>query len=430
MAKSRKITGCSLTIFIAGMMAFGYPGVMGLYWQEKFQTGVAETGMIVTFMLLALAVAMFFSGKIHKRTGMDTCVLIGLGFYLLAFLILHFAQNIYWVYAWGFVANLGCSFWYGPGLTTGQQVLPEKKGLISGILNLCFGISAAIMSPILNRLLESRGYGTTNLVVISMIVLAAAGSYLLNKEEKIEKTYSHSVSDPKMKLPGNHELPGNYEVPGTNEPEVNNSLRKAALNNGRSESSGSDLTVGEALRTKDFWIMWLIWAFMGAAGISMVSLSKSYAISLGMASVALLTVFNLANGISRIIVGLCMDKIGGKITGMAAFAMACAGYLLMSHFTGYEPLCLCAIGVGIGFGTLFTISGPIAVNLFGLQNFGMIFGLIFTGYGLVGGIAGPAISGFLLQKTNGNYGVVFTYLGIMALLGMVLMWFVETKKRR
>jgi hypothetical protein len=52
-------------------------------------------------MLLALAVAMFFSGKVHAKVGMAKCVLIGSGLYVLAFGILLAAQNIYWVYAWG-----------------------------------------------------------------------------------------------------------------------------------------------------------------------------------------------------------------------------------------------------------------------------------------------------------------------------------------
>lgn len=413
----KRITGCALTIFMAGVVAFGYPGVMSAYWQNQFQVGVAETGMVVTFMLLALAVAMFFSGKVHQRFGMSVCVLIGLGFYLASFSILALARNIYWVYVWGFVANLGCSFWYGPGLTTGQQVMPEKKGLISGILNLFFGIAAAVMSPVLNRILDGSGYQTANLLLIVMLILAGILSCLLNKEPASAQSgilYKRTKEDDK-------DTESVKRVPYQEEKQN----RTNADNLNAEEGKRTDLTVSQALKDKNFWLMWLIWAFVGAAGISMVSLSKSYALVLGMAGVALLTIFNLANGISRIIVGLCMDIIGGKITGMIAFAMAAAGYMLMPHFSGLTALAVCAIGVGIGFGTLFTISGPIAVRCFGLGNFGMIYGLIFTGYGLVGGIAGPAISGRILQASGGNYGIVFTYLGIMALIGAVLMFFVR-----
>ena len=107
--------------------------------------------------------------------------------------------------------------------------------------------------------------------------------------------------------------------------------------------------------------------------------------------------------------------------------MAAAGYLIMPYSTNPMIVSLCAIGVGIGFGTLFTITGPLASGMFGLKNFGMIFGLIFTAYGMVGGIVGPALSGMLLQRTE-NYIIVFTYLGIMALIGMILMSFIRPEK--
>ena len=178
----RKIAGCGLSIFWGGVIAFGYSGVMSAYWQELFSVGNAETGLIITFMLLALAVAMFFSGKVHAKVGMAKCVLIGSALYVPAF------------------------------------------------------------------------------------------------------------------------------------------------------------------------------------GIPMIS--------------------------------------------------------------------LCAICVGVGFGTLFTVTGPMASELFGLKNFGMIFGLIFTAYGMVGGIVGPAVSGLLLEKTGGDYAMVFTYLGIMALVGFMLMGCIKVVKIR
>lgn len=388
----RKITGCGLSIFWGGVIAFGYSGVMSAYWQQRFSVGNAETGLIITFMLLALAVAMFFSGKVHAKVGMAKCILIGSALYVLAFGILLAAQNIYWVYAWGFVANLGCSFIYGPGLTTVQRACPEKKGLVSGILNLIFGVSAAVMSPILNVLLENRGYLFVNLFVIILIVLTNIVAYfLLCQAEKAETS---------------------------------------VLGAGPALDMSRDLSVGEALRTRQFWLIWFLWAFMGASGISMISLSKSYTLALGLTGVTILTAFNLANGCIRIFVGMLTDKIGSKVTGMAAFALAGCGYLLMPHVVGIPMISLCAICVGVGFGTLFTVTGPMASELFGLKNFGMIFGLIFTAYGMVGGIVGPAVSGFLLERTGGDYSMVFTYLGVMAFIGVVLMGCIKVEKIR
>eukprot|EP00833_Pecoramyces_ruminatium_P008900 jgi/Orpsp1_1/1182932/evm.model.c7180000083194.2 len=346
-----KIAGCGIPIFWAGVISFGYPGVMSSLWKEKFHVGNAETGLVVTFMLLALAIAMFISGRVHTKIGMSNCSLIGTTFYVVAFVILYFAKNIYWVYIWAFTANLGCSFVYGPGLTTVQRAFPNKKGLVSGIINLLFGIAAAILSPILNALLMSKGYTFVNIFTISLLVISNLIAYLF-----VKITISKESQN----------------------------LQKAFTPN--------DYTVKQALLSKEFWLIWFVWVFIGAAGVSMITLSKSYAIVIGKPGVTLLTTFNLANGISRIFIGLLTDKIGPRITGALSFFLSAVGYLVMPHTTNIVIVALGAVGVGIGFGTLFTISGPLAADIFGLKNFGVIYGIIFTAYGLVSGIVGPAIS--------------------------------------
>ena len=59
----------------------------------------------------------------------------------------------------------------------------------------------------------------------------------------------------------------------------------------------------------------------------------------------------------------------------------------------------------------------------------MIFGLLYTGYGIIGGVVGPFVSGLVLEKTNDNYIIVFTYLGIMAFIGFLSILIVNDKKK-
>lgn len=388
-----KLFACGISIFWCGTIAFGYAGVVGLHWQEMFQVGSAETGLVVTFMLLALACCMFFSGKVHQMIGMAKCLVIALVLFLIAFTVLFFAKNMIMVYIWGFISHTAISFVYGPGLATVQQAAPHKRGLVSGILNLVFGISAAIMSPIMNNVLKSKGYVFLNMMLVVLITVTYIISYLVL-----------TIGD-RMAEKEDHVAAGQTAVKRVN-PDV-------------------DMTVGQAIKTKAFWLIWLTWVFMGAAGISMTSLAKLYAVELGLSAVSLLTAFSMANGISRIFVGILSDKIEARYLSCTAFVLAGIGYIYLPHANSLTVMSACAIGVGIGFGTLFTVTGPLASGLFGLKNFGMIFGLIFTAYGFVGGMAGPAISGMLLEKTDTNYTIVFTYLGVLALIACVLMAFVR-----
>jgi OFA family oxalate/formate antiporter-like MFS transporter len=55
-----------------------------------------------------------------------------------------------------------------------------------------------------------------------------------------------------------------------------------------------------------------------------------------------------------------------------------------------------------------------------MRYFSIIFGLIFSAYGFVGGILGPLLSGTVLERT-GNYLLVFSYLGVFALIAAALL---------
>lgn len=392
-----KLFACGISIFWCGTIAFGYAGVVGLHWQEMFQVGSTETGLVVTFMLLALACCMFFSGKVHQMIGMAKCLIIAWVMFIIAFTILYFAKNMIMVYIWGFMSNTALSFVYGPGLATVQQAAPHKRGLVSGILNMIFGISAAIMSPIMNNVLINKGYQFLNLMLVILITVTFIIAYLvLTIGDKMAANEDHAVSGQTATKHVTHNV---------------------------------DMTVGQALKSKAFWLIWLTWVFMGAAGISMTSLAKLYAVEINLSAVSLLTAFGMANGISRIFVGILSDKIEARYLSCIAFVLAGVGYIYLPHAGSLTVMSACAIAVGIGFGTLFTITGPLASGLFGLKNFGMIFGLIFTAYGFIGGLAGPAISGILLEKTGANYTIVFTYLGILALIASVLMAFVRNAEK-
>ena len=283
------ITGCCMAIFWSGYLAFGYPGIMSTFWQEKYNVGAAETGSVVTFMLFALAVCMFFSGRIHMKVGMRKCILIGTAFNVTAMVIVMNAESIYGVYLWGFVVNLGCSFIYGPGLTTAQQWMPHRKGLASGILNLVFGTAAAVMSPVSNLLMEIVGYDRMNMILI--MIIAATDIVAMFFAESPDRVH---FTDQEKEA---HRMV----------------LEEAALKNRKAgHVSDADLSTGQALRSKYFWIIWLVWVFMGAAGISMVSLSGNYAVSLGLSGTAILMAFNVVNGGGRIVAGVLSDVIGGE----------------------------------------------------------------------------------------------------------------------
>ncbi|MBI5604315.1 MAG: MFS transporter [Deltaproteobacteria bacterium] len=379
------VSGSSAAIFWPGAFIFGFPGVMGPLWQNMFQVGKGPIGNTLFFVLAAVGFFMFFVGHWQERFGTRKMISIGALLCGLNAFLIAYASTLPILYLWAFLNGTASCFIYIPALTTVQRWFPEKKGLVSGIVNLAFGASAAIMAPVFGHLLNSMGYFTMNIILAGAALLMGVGAAWF-----------------------------------TGVPEMHSNLRPKGQDIPvRPMESERSLTVIESLQTKNFWFLWLTWAFQGAAGIAMVVLSVNFGLSHGLAvpwAVMILSSFNITNGLSRIIMGFLSDKWGRTgIMSLTFFAAGCA-YLILPHMNTFPALIILSAIIGFAFGTLFAVSAPLVADCFGMKHFGAILGLVFTAYGFLSGILGPSLGGYLLDLLDDNYFIVFNYLGMFCLL--------------
>ncbi len=388
--KTAVLASCA-AIFWPGAFIFSFPGVMGPHWQQTLGVSRAATGRTLFFVLAAVGVFMFVTGRWQEKIGPSKLAALGALLCGASTILVGYAESIAWVYVWAFLMGTSSSFIYIPALTVVQRWYPSRRGLVSGWVNLAFGLSAAIMSPVFTRLLGSMSYrGMTLLLGLSALgVGLAASSY---------------VRFPEGKAP--------LESSTGNPPTV----------------SHRAFTLFEALGTRSFWLIWGTWAMAGAGGIAMVTLSVSYGLSEGLEvdeAVVLLTAFNLTNGASRFVSGYLSDLIGrNRMMGSAFFCAACA-YWLFANLEGLLGWAVLAAVVGFAFGTLFAVSAPLVVDCFGMSHFGVIFGLVFTAYGFLAGALGPWLSGYVLDVSGGNFATVFSYLGGFFFVSAILIAFAK-----
>ena len=171
------VIGSAAAIFWPGAFIFGYPGVMGPLWQQRFGVGRGAIGNTLFFVLVAVGCFMFFVGRWQERWGTRRMILLGAVLFGLNQFLVAFADRLWMIYAWAFINGATASFIYIPGLTTVQRWFPEKRGLVSGIVNLVYGLSAAVMSPLFGTLLLRLGYQSMNILLawtaLTMGILAA-----------------------------------------------------------------------------------------------------------------------------------------------------------------------------------------------------------------------------------------------------------------
>jgi OFA family oxalate/formate antiporter-like MFS transporter len=163
----------------------------------------------------------------------------------------------------------------------------------------------------------------------------------------------------------------------------------------------------------------------------MITLSSAVGASKGFSAgetVGLLTAFNLASGVSRLLMGYLSDRIGRRVSMSVMSAAGGAAYLCLPYSEAVGAVAVLAAVIGFAFGTLFTVSAPLAVECFGMEHFGPILGLVFTAYGYLAGILGPWLSGALVDRAGGDPAWACAYLGAFCLLSSVIVLGVKPQR--
>ena len=390
----RKVTllACCAGTFWIGSFCFALPGVMAPYWQETFGVGPGAVSQLPLWVMLPTGIFTYIAGKYQEIFGHTCIAIIGAIIVGLSTVILGHYQSIGWIYFWAFTMSGGCALIYIPTLIVVQCWYPHRRGVVTGLVNLVFGLSSFPMSHIYNRMLTSMG-PVAMTTVIGLLALVTG-----------------LIVAPYLRIP------------------QENQIQELAVKTMQQTTPGRSLSASEAVRTKNFWLIWSSWALAGGAGFAMVTLSTMYGKKMGLAmeqAVLILAAFGLMNGLSRIISGYLSDHIGRKTTMSAAFLLGGCGYLLMPHVSGLVMWAFLAGCVACSFGTLFAVTAALASDCFGLKHFGAIFGLIFTAYGFLAGPLGPWLGGRILDLTGGNFTIVFSYLGGFLLIAGTLISFVR-----
>jgi len=393
--KVAALIGCSVASWCLGALAFGVMGQMTPIWMEMFQVGRGTVGLSMMALICSLGIFMFLAGKWSDRAG--SRVVIGAGTILAGAAALGFAyaQNIYLLCIYAVILGSASSLVYVPSFSCVQKWWPERRGMASGIVSLAFGISAAPMVPLFNHWLESYGYFST-MIRISLLtfVVGTLFAQLTESPKRPRREFSQ------VSFAGARRLT-------------------------------DDLTLSQALRTRAFWLIWSIWALGGAAGVGMVTLCVPICQDLGFtpAQGALaLSIFNLTNGLSRLINGILSDKFGRRIIMALTFVGGAGAYFLLSFAREFVFLALPLAFIGGSFGTLFALSSPLVMEYFGERHFGTILGVIFTAYAFFSSWAGPFVGGFL-RDISGGYTATFIYLGTFLTVSAVLLAWTRPPQR-
>ncbi|MDH7794935.1 MULTISPECIES: MFS transporter [unclassified Beijerinckia] len=185
---------------------------------------------------------------------------------------------------------------------------------------------------------------------------------------------------------------------------------------GQALGNGPGMSVKDALRSQQFWVLGLTFFACCAAHSGPIFHMVSYATLCGiapMAAVSIYSVEGLAGLGGRVLFGVLADRLGVKrvlLTGLTLQALAIAAYLLVSRLSEFYVL---AAIFGMIYGGVMPLYAVLAREYFGQKILGTVFGAA-TLLSSIGMAFGP-MAGGLIFDAYASYA--WLYIG-SALVGL------------
>jgi MFS family permease len=321
------------------------------------------------------------------------------------------------IIGYGVIGGIGLGIGYISPVSTLMKWFPDRPGMATGFAIMGFGGGALISSPWSSQLMkwfgtDRQGLAETFLAMCVVYVVFMTMGILL------------------VRLP-----PPEWEPPV---------VRAAAPKSPR--AAGPDRTADEAIKTPQFWLLWVVLCFNVTAGIGILEraapIYRDYfprAVSpaaLTAAAAGFVAMLSLANSLGRPIWSSASDAAGRKNMYRLYLGLGAVLYLvLIVTQSASKPLFLVVCMLLLSFyGAGFATVPAYLRDLFGYQEVGAIHGRLLTAWSTAG-VLGPVIVNAIADNRIAagvvgpdRYRWSFAIMVILLLIGFVCNELIRTPR--
>jgi OFA family oxalate/formate antiporter-like MFS transporter len=352
---------------------------------------------------LVFSLIMVPAGRMQDRIGPRIVasiggVLVGAGMILAS----QVTSNLGFILGFGLLAGAGIGFGYSSATPPAVKWFPPARtGLIAGLVVSGFGLASVYVAPLATSLIKSYGVPATVLGLgIGFLIVVVGLAQLLQAP------------------------PRGYVPVGVTPASTGAAAQKV------------DYRPGEVLRTWQFYVLWFMYACGAGAGLMIISKLAKMAdvqagVKLGFVLVAILA---LGNGAGRIIAGTVSDRIGRRATLFICFLLQAALITLLSQATADSflgtpaVLALLSALIGANYGANLSLFPSVTKDFYGLRNFGVNYGLVFTAWGL-GGFTLSLLAGQVYDQTK-TFTFAYYCSAVLLLLAAAVTFLVKPPQQR
>jgi len=353
--------------------------VIGITQSDPADWALTSLGWIFSLAIVCLGLSAAFAGRWlekvgPRRTMFTAACCFGAGFMVSALGVwLHQIVLLYLGY--GLLGGIGLGLGYVSPVSTLIRWFPDRRGMATGMAIMGFGGGAMIAAPMSVALMNHFKSATSVGVAETFVVMGVL--YFI----------SMTIGSLAIRIP-----PVDWKPAGWTAPVAQGKL-----------ISRNHVHIDEALKTPQFYLIWLVLFFNVTAGIGILSqasvmIQESFKESITAAAAAgfvgLLSLFNMGG---RFVWASASDALGRKNTYFVFFLLGAVLYYLVPSFAaaGNVALFVAAYAVILSmYGGGFATVPAYLADIFGTAFVGGIHGRLLTAWAAAG-VAGPVLINYI-----------------------------------
>ena len=357
---------------------------------KKFHWSISQVTLTFTIAIMALGFAAFFGGLWLKKSGPRVVALTGGVLYSAGVFLASFSDHgLWWLYlSYGLIGGIGLGFAYIVPISVMVKWFPDRRGLMTGIAVGGFGAGALITAPIATKLIQGVGILQTfaYLGIAYMVVTVVSGYFMQNPPDGWQ--------------------PGGWAP-----------SQKQLVQN-----SAKDFTLSGALKTWQWWALWVLLFLNVTAGISVISqeapMFQELAKVTAIVAAGMVGVVSIGNALGRVFWAWISDLVGRKYTFTIIFIVQLALFWMLPELHAVTSLTIIAFLILMCYGGGFGTMPAFAADYFGSANVGSIYGLMLTAWGFASAF-GPLLIAHLRQA-SGDYASGLHVIAIVMAVSIIL----------